>query len=93
MSGFQPGDVVVCVVDTSTIPGEEPWDPIEGGVYRVIGAGDNHHGLPWIDLFEDPFVSDDSGWPAEWFRKIERATDAFTAQMRACKPIRTQVQA
>lgn len=90
MSGpFKVGDVVVCVVDPDGQPGwKEPWEPKKNGIYRVCAVFEDGGYGPTVDLEEDPYQTDEAGWAVEWFRHLPRATDEFTATMRACRPIR-----
>lgn len=86
MSGpFQVGDVVVCIVAAD---GREKWEPQKNAVYRVAGVNRNGD----IDLEEDPFKfpPDEFAWEKDEFRHLPRATEEFTAQMRALRPLKVE---
>lgn len=88
MSGpFNVGDVVVAVDGVDDDDGREfneAWVYV-GGIYSVECC------------FRDPAYSEDpwaitiprmhSSWPASCFRHLPRATEEFTQQMRALRPI------
>lgn len=86
MIDIQAGDVVVCVDDDWTTP--QPHSPKRGEVFRVsavywggftdcddIGASLSLEGKP-------------GAWDADSFQKIDKATDEFTSQIKAIRPIR-----
>ncbi len=80
---FGPGDLVVCV--------DAPMGHLRvGSVWRVLalrcadwGPMEDRWGVRFTQMPEDCDY-----WVARFFRKIDRAEDAFIAQIRACKPVR-----
>ena len=95
MSGFQRGDLALCI--NSKPDRVDPKAALlhEGRVYRVATVGTTDTGVSAIGFRELP--SDRAGqawgWSANRFRKIRPASKAFTADMRALKPHRDQVPA
>jgi hypothetical protein len=89
MSGFQVGDVVVCVDDKSR-PGFDRCRLCRNATYRVekVGLGPIS-GDPCLMVSQDDYV-----WHPLWrFRKIRPASDEFIASLRACKPQHAKVPA
>lgn len=95
MSDFAPGDVVVCVDDSPFPKGQNPPKSIRrGSVYRVDGIFESPTtGSPCITLIGvNPDTS--NGMFGAWrFRKIDPADEPFAEQIRACRPIKTKVDA
>lgn len=99
MSGFAPGDVVVCVDDSPCLCcGLDIPHLVWGQYYRIvrIGRGFNARDRITIDGIDcglfTPFgdhlgyLPDDRLWNIERFRKIDPASDEFTQRMRALRP-------
>ena len=85
---FNVGDVVVCFREPSGWIASD-WEPKVGSFYSIAGIDVDTTGVAIIDLREDPSCfSDDGAWEAAAFRKLPRADEQFTEQMRACKPVR-----
>jgi hypothetical protein len=86
-------------VDDMAWRGVSGWRPRLRGVYTISHTfiGDDEHtgerDLPGVDLKEDPNPRDDSGWPADMFAPVKPATQEFTEQMRAIRPVRARVSA
>lgn len=90
MSGpFAVGDVVVRVK-------RSPYGMPLGTIVRVEAVADGwYNGKPSQALHfanwpHRPLVA---GWEHSSFRHLPRADDTFTAEMRACRPVREEVQA
>lgn len=91
---FQPGDVV-CVINDSPARWHEPKGECltVGDVFRVARFV---RGMPFGPAFPRSFivrVGDSKGilgWDAYRFRKIDAADEQFTAQVRACKPVKVR---
>lgn len=88
MTDIQAGDVVVCVDDDWARPlAAHPKlgdvlrvsDVVEGVLCRSarIGCGLRFAGKPR-----------DRAWAVSHFRKLDKATDEFTSQIKAIRPIR-----
>jgi hypothetical protein len=88
MSGFRPGDVVVCVDDMGcpTLGTRCPY--AKNGIYRVteVKSGVNLAGEPATGLKTTHYAL--SYWNVTQFRHLPKADEQFTADMRACKPAR-----
>jgi hypothetical protein len=84
---FQVGDVVVCVGPLE--PGDDRFGIHETRLYRIRAVGtstvERMPILNFVGLLEPaPW----EGWLFHCFRKLPRADEQFTEQMRACKPVR-----
>lgn len=96
---FQVGDLVVCVdasyrEETATrVDLGGTWRPKQGGIYTIRRVGSSRRPNDCVWLVEDPEYYPWSAWEADRFRKLTRADDAFTATIRACRPVREQVPA
>lgn len=94
---FKPGDVVVCVDDSSARHTGGPVPFRRGDLLRVAKA--KLHPVSYV--FSLGFVGLE--WPgkpglhaayhADRFRKLPKADEEFTASIRACKPFRNRVPA
>jgi len=87
---FQVGDVVVCVdADTPARPGYFSPDQIRNGdLYRLSDTFIDE----WGDCIKVAGIvahTVNGGFLAARFRKLPRADEEFTRQIRACKPQRT----
>ena len=99
MSGFRPGDLVVCVDDAPCRCkncGGEPWPTRRGGIYRVEGMDPPlHRGDIWgviiVGIPASP--GHQRALNPKRFRLLPKADETFTAQIRACKPIKKEVGA
>ena len=86
MSGFQVGDVVVCIDDSPCVVhpyAGYPFEADRGSLYRVARVG--LHPVErefYLGLTEVPGVM----LFAARFRKVTRADEQFIEQMRALKP-------
>lgn len=91
---FQVGDVVVCISDDyERASGPESWWPKRGQIYRVAGLDHCLNGL-FLEFAEDPDFGDtELGWAATDFRKLPKADEQFTEQMRAIRPHTKRVPA
>lgn len=95
MTSIRVGDVVVCV-DLAPRKDNNPGHLIElrklreGAVYRVSEAGVSNKGTPFIRLTGIQNTRDPSGglrsFRLDRFRKVQKADDAFTRQIRALNP-------
>ncbi len=95
---FGPGDLVVCVDDGPGRAGPALGVPSflrKGLIYRVSKM--NAPGVPldgmrpasWhVVLLDTASAFPNLGYRAERFRKIDKADEQFTAQIRACKPVK-----
>jgi hypothetical protein len=105
MSGFAPGDVVVCVAPEHSTCRHHRTAPnnmlLSSGVLAVgrsytvaniIRGKFGPCGTFGIDLAEVKSPVSPCFCPG-CFRKIDPASDEFTEQMRAIKPVREQVPA
>lgn len=80
---FNVGDVVVCV-NNSPILCERRihtggWAPEIGTIVRVVSLGSDDCGCVWLR------GNNGAGLFAR-FKKLPKATDEFTRQIRACRP-------
>lgn len=87
MIDIQAGDVVVCVDDDWIEP--IPADPKRGDVLRVTDVDDDEKGL----FFAFAGKPQDTAWAAHRFRKVRPATDRFTTQIKAIRPIKQREEA
>jgi hypothetical protein len=86
MSGFEAGEVVVCIN-----VGRDPRATMKftggflrlGKCYRVTWVGVTSAGVVGLMLQGGPT---NGAWAADRFRKLPRADADFTAQIRACRP-------
>lgn len=94
MSDFAPGDVVVCVDAGDLGVGSRNVGLLsEGRLYRVArvtppypwSSGDFCYGVVVEGVRSYNF---DGSFHPRRFRKIRPASDQFTRQIRACKPIK-----
>jgi hypothetical protein len=91
---FQVGDVVVCVCDRSpTCIGRSLSEQLRQGVlYRITATLLAADGLSVLVNGEAPHTCachiGEAGWHPDRFRKLPRADEEFTRQIRACKPQR-----
>ena len=72
---FEIGSPVVCICTPPIVDPflpDDPWYPVDGGVYYVSDLGTGLEG-PWLDLIEDPFPNEDAAWPAAYFRPLRKA--------------------
>lgn len=95
MSGpFQVGDVVVCVKRsgqrTNSIIRRVKGSRLRAGKFYTIRRSFVHAGIPAVLLNEIEPVKGFVGFPADRFRHLPRATEEFTAQMRALRPIKVE---
>jgi hypothetical protein len=97
---IRPGDVVVCVDDTdcAIYPGASSYKL--GAIYRIVAASMIRDGGTGYETYcvqtdrDNPVRDGRVGWAsAKRFRKLPPATEAFTRQMRACKPQKQPVDA
>lgn len=92
MSGFQVGDVVVCV-DASTDRYTGIALLVKGRTYRirdthVSPTGETGFCLAGV-VHPVPYSTGaERGWYPHRFRKIEQADEQFIVALRACKPER-----
>lgn len=90
MSGFQVGDVVVRLA-TDHIPLGTVYSgkrlTVAGKFYRVASVNPFGHDQT-ITLVGISNSRNAVGFSSSNFRKIDRADEQFTAQIRACKPHR-----
>jgi hypothetical protein len=94
MSGFKPGDVVVCVDDSAPNHPHRVYlrkmRPLRrGDIYRVTSVFPAPNGDASILVNRDsPSVRDDglAGWQPARFRHLPKADPAFTEAMRALRP-------
>lgn len=88
---FGPGDLVVCVdVGEIIFAGfiHEGGDRLVfGRAYRCVWLRDIE-GFPACGLAEVRSKDRTGGFLALRFRKIDKADEQFTAQIRACKPVK-----
>lgn len=90
MSGFRIGDVVVCVDDSPCRAPHLlglPFAFKRGTVKKISYVCLDGRGKVAIRFTDGPEPIG-PGFVAERFRKIQKADNAFTAQMRALKPIK-----
>jgi len=101
MSGpFNVGDVVVCVDPKLSLhPGEVVEVRVSlGSIHRVSAIMCSANGLRGILLDgERPHTcwccEGEGCWRPERFRHLPKADDDFTAEIRACRPIKRSVDA
>jgi|GEM_PF-2910936 len=95
MSGFEIGEVVVCVDNGPGINPASvyidglPTPLVLGRFYKITGfvvAPDKSLGVLIDNMPPERTIGGPVGWQATRFRKLPRADAEFTAQMRACKP-------
>lgn len=81
---FQVGDVVVCVDDKAQ--GYSGDNVLRGRHYRIASFIKRHGitGCTLEGMNPDPYL----GYAIKRFRKLPRADESFTEQMRACRPTR-----
>jgi hypothetical protein len=86
MSGFKPGDVVVCVDDMSCPVVGTSCSYAKNGVYRVteVRTGVNLAGEPATGIKTTHYAR--SFWNVSQFRHLPKADPAFTEAMRALRP-------
>jgi len=91
---YDVGDCVVCITDDyDRAEGDELWWAKKGGIYTVAAFDDCANGL-FVELKEDPYKLDpEAGYRAEDFKKLQKASDEFTEQMRKLKPHKQNVDA
>lgn len=89
MSGtFSVGDVVVCV-DLSRKYRTAPVRLRLGAIYKVAATDfSRFDGEQALVLHGLPKLAGTVGFRAFRFRHLPKADDAFTAEMRACRPVR-----
>jgi hypothetical protein len=96
MSDFAPGDVVVCVEDRpcdccglkmANIRRRDLYR-VEREMPRIGGPG---RALVLSGVPAEP--GHPRGYFAPRFRKVRPASESFTRQIRACRPIKTRVEA
>lgn len=99
---FQVGDVVVCVDDSpyrSRDVKGKPWPMAKGSTWRVsdvlVARLGPLAGQVLLRFHAEPPLS--RAWKRGWyharFRKLSKADEQFTEQMRQCKPHRNRVPA
>lgn len=83
MSNFQVGDVVQCVDAKPSMEGYEPTELVEGAVYTVYAVGTDPLGQTGLFLDELESVGFAGGYLAYRFRKLPKADEQFTADLKA----------
>jgi hypothetical protein len=91
MSGFQVGDVVVCV-DASPYRLQRyvhlVWPIARNRCLKVEAVLTAPCGNTGLHFFDGPLSPSPWGFDVTRFRKIRPASDEFIASLRACKPQR-----
>lgn len=92
MSGFAPGDVVVCVGVSGCHfdhTNEDDFPEMEGKTFRVLRVlPPNFRGQVGIAIgYGDPELDD---WCAGCFRKVDKSDEGFAAWMRSLRPIKVK---
>lgn len=87
MSDFQVGDFVVCV-DASMLPTSHNETGLtEGRLYRISAIHSDEQCVRLFGFIPPPLRS---GWHLQLrFRKLPKADEQFTEQMRALRPLET----
>jgi len=85
MADFKIGDVVVCINASNLHPLDAPGSIVRGRHYRV-------HGFAHDDgIFPDGIRNwCGEGFRAHRFKKLAKASDEFTGQLRALRPLRVE---
>lgn len=95
---FKVGDVVVCVDDGRDMRGnlrapvQRSKSLRRGHIYRIAWVGMTRARVFGVKLLDDPAAAF-GAWAADRFRKLPKADEQFTADMRACRPHRAGVLA
>lgn len=91
---FQVGDVVVCINDDicPVVGGQHSYR--KGAIYRVaiVRTVKDYLGRPATGL-KAVGLENEAGRNIICFRKLPKADEQFTADMRACRPHRNRVPA
>lgn len=94
MTGWNPGDMALCVSDDHPGPPHPMgWSPVKGGVYDVIAAMFVHSpeflalGVDVLLTFKQDPVSDQIGWCDSRFIKITPSDDLHDVRRRVSEPV------